>query len=203
LIRKFTKFKVKDAALFKIAEMVCIAMGINFLLLGAEVFKELYTDTWHKAPFIYLFAGLHGYSGLVKWIWLALSFNILGFLLFLIPATRKNFISLNLACILIVVGVWFEKGMGFILPGFVPTPLGEIYEYWPKMMEVLISVGVWGIGLLFYTLALKIVIPIETGEMRVLGASSVSSNVPELLQSPIQNKKLVAQPRTGQFKTEV
>jgi len=193
LIRKFTKFKVKDAALFKIAEMVCIAMGINFLLLGAEVFKELYTDTWHKAPIVYLFAGLHGYSGLVKWTWLALSFNLLGFLLFLIPATRKNFISLNLACILIVVGVWFEKGMGFILPGFVPTPLGEIYEYWPKMMEVLISVGVWGIGLLFYTLALKIVIPIETGDMRVLGASPVSATEHEFLKSSSRNKKLVTQ----------
>jgi molybdopterin-containing oxidoreductase family membrane subunit len=212
LIRKFTKFKVKDAALFKIAEMVCIAMGINLLLLGAEVFKELYTDTWHKAPFIYLFVGLHGHTGLVKMIWTAMIFNFLGFLLFLIPATRKNFlipatrknvVGLNLACILIVVGVWFEKGMGFILPGFVPTPLGEIYEYWPQLPEILISVGVWGFGLLFYTLALKIVIPIETGEMRVLGASSVSSNVPELLQSPIQNKKLVTQSRTGQFKTLV
>jgi len=49
--------------------------------------------------------------------------------------------------------------------------LGEIWEYWPKMPEILIAVGVWGAGLLFYTLALKVVIPIETGEMRVLGAS--------------------------------
>ena len=171
LIRKFTKFKVKDEALFKIAEIVCIAMGINLIFLGAEVFKELYTGGWHIAPLVYLFAGLHGYTGLVKWIWTALIFNCLGFLLFLIPATKKNFVSFNLACILIVVGVWLEKGLGFIVPGFIPTPLGEIWEYWPKMPEILISVGVWGAGLLFYTLALKIVIPIETGEMRVLGAS--------------------------------
>jgi len=168
LIRKFTKFKVKDEALFKIAEMVCIAMGINLLLLGAEVFKELYTDSWHKAPIIYMFAGLHGHTGLVKWIWTALIFNILGFLLFLIPATKKNFVSFNLASVLIVVGVWIEKGLGFIVPGFIPTPLGEIWEYGPKMPEILITVGVWGVGFLFYTLAVKIAIPIETGEMRVL-----------------------------------
>lgn len=168
LIRKFTKFKVKDEALFKIAEMVCIAMGINLLLLGAEVFKELYTDSWHKAPIIYMFAGLHGHTGLVKWIWTALVFNILGFLLFLIPATKKNFVSFNLASVLIVVGVWIEKGLGFIVPGFIPTPLGEIWEYGPKMPEILITVGVWGVGFLFYTLAVKIAIPIETGEMRVL-----------------------------------
>ena len=88
--------------------------------------------------------------------------------------------SFNLDCILIVVGVWLEKGLGFIVPGFIPTPLGEIWEYWPKMSEILISAGVWGVGLLFYTLTLKIIIPIETGEMRVFGALSVSSNEPEL-----------------------
>jgi Ni/Fe-hydrogenase subunit HybB-like protein len=168
LIRKFTKFKVKDEALFKIAEMVCIAMGINLLLLGAEVFKELYTDSWHKAPIVYMYAGLHGHTGLVKLMWTALIFNVLGFLIFLIPITKKNFWTFNLASILIVVGVWMEKGVGFIVPGFIPTPLGEIWEYVPRMPEILITVGVWGIGFLFYTLAVKIAIPIETGEMRVL-----------------------------------
>lgn len=187
LIRKFTRFKVKDAALHKIAEMVCMAMGINLLFLGAEVFKELYTDTWHKAPIIYLFAGLHGHSGMVKWIWTAMIFNFTGFLLFLIPATKKNIVTFNLACILIVVGVWLEKGLGFIVPGFIPTPLGEIWEYWPKMPEIMISAGIWGFGLLFYTLALKIAIPIETGEMRVLGSSSVPSNEPYPQQALIKD----------------
>jgi len=168
LIRKFTKFNVKDEALYKIAEMVCIAMGINLLLLGAEVFKELYTDSWHKAPIIYMYAGLHGHTGLVKLMWTSLVFNVLGFLIFLIPVTKKNFWTFNLASILIVVGVWMEKGVGFIVPGFIPTPLGEIWEYVPRMPEILITVGVWGIGFLFYTLAVKIAIPIETGEMRVL-----------------------------------
>ena len=193
LVRKFTKFKVKDEALFKIAEMVAIAMGINFLLLGAEVFKELYTDSWHKAPIVYLFAGLHGHTGLVKWIWMAMAFNFLAFLLFLIPVTKKNFVTLNLACILIVIGVWLEKGLGFIVPGFIPSPLGEIWEYWPRITEIMISVGVWGLGLLIYTLALKIAIPIETGEMRVFGASSGSLNGPEPQQIPTKGQKMVTE----------
>ena len=193
LVRKFTKFKVKDEALFKIAEMVAIAMGVNLLLLGAEVFKELYTDSWHKAPIVYLFVGLHGHTGLVKWIWTAIAFNFLAFLLFLIPATKKNFVTLNLACILIVIGVWLEKGLGFIVPGFIPSPLGEIWEYWPRMPEIMISVGVWGLGLLIYTLSLKIAIPIETGEMRVLGATPGSSNKPESQPRPGGDNKTVTE----------
>ncbi len=180
VIRRFTRFKVKDAALFKIAEMVCIAMGINLLFLGAEVFKELYTDSWHKAPIIYLFVGLHGHSGLVPWIWTAITFNITAFLLFLIPWTKKNFITLNLACVLIIVGVWLEKGLGFIVPGFVPSPMGEIWEYSPKTPEIMISIGVLGIGLLIYTLALKIAIPIETGELRVAGAGPEEKKEPSV-----------------------
>jgi molybdopterin-containing oxidoreductase family membrane subunit len=168
-------------------------MGINFLLLGAEVFKELYTDSWHKAPIVYLFVGLHEHTGLVKWIWIAMVFNFLAFLLFLIPVTKKNFVTLNLACILIVIGVWLEKGLGFIVPGFIPSPLGEIWEYSPRLTEIMISVGVWGLGLFIYTLALKIAIPIETGEMRVFRAPSGSSNEPERQQSPADDKKMVTE----------
>jgi Ni/Fe-hydrogenase subunit HybB-like protein len=168
LVRKFTNFHVSDKALFKIAEMICIAMGINLVLLGAEVFKELYTDSIHKASVIYLFAGLHGHNGLVKWIWTAMAFNIFSFFIFLIPKTRKNYVTLNIACVLITVGVWIEKGMGLVIPGFIPTPLGEIWEYSPQLYESMIAVGVWALGFFLYTLALKIAIPIETGEMRKL-----------------------------------
>ncbi|MEZ5581736.1 MAG: hypothetical protein R3F37_02185 [Candidatus Competibacteraceae bacterium] len=27
------------------------------------------------------------------------------------------------------MGIWIEKGMGLVVPGFIPTPLGEIFEY--------------------------------------------------------------------------
>ncbi|MCB2182696.1 MAG: polysulfide reductase NrfD [Desulfobulbaceae bacterium] len=168
VVRKFTNFNVSDKAIFKIGEMICIAMGINLLLLGAEVFKELYTDSVHKAPIVYLFVGLHGHDSLVKWIWTAMAFNITSFFLFLIPKTRKKYITLNIACVLIVVGVWIEKGMGLVIPGFIPSPLGEIWEYSPRLYESMITVGVWALGMILYTLALKIAIPIELGEMHML-----------------------------------
>ena len=67
---------------------------------------------------------------------------------------------------MIITGVYIEKGMGLIIPGFVPGALGEIYEYVPTFIEKSITIGVWALGALIYTLLLKIAIPIYTGEIR-------------------------------------
>jgi len=45
LVRRFTKFKIDDKAIQKIAELIAYAMFINLLLLGAEIFKEYYTGS--------------------------------------------------------------------------------------------------------------------------------------------------------------
>ena len=173
LVRKYSKFHVKDEALFKIAEMIAIAMAINLFLLGAEFFKEVYSDTHHLTPLQYLYQGLHGKGMLVPWIRTALVFNVIAFVIFLIPATRKNFATLNLGCALIIVGIWIEKGMGLIIPGFIPAPLGEVWEYAPTTIEILVSIGIWSIGLLLLTAILKIVLPIETGEFKKTGLDGV------------------------------
>jgi Ni/Fe-hydrogenase subunit HybB-like protein len=187
LIRKFTRFTIKDVALFKIAEMICYAIAINLFLSGAEVFKELYTNTWHKVSIVYLFVGLDGHTGLVKWIWTAQVFNITAFLIFLIPQTRKNYVTLNIGCVIIVIGVWIEKGMGFVIPGFIPTPLGEVWEYTPRLYEILISTGVVGIGMLLYTLLVKIAIPIETGEMHALNYHPSAASIADHHSSAVED----------------
>ena len=166
LIRKNTAIKIQDSAIFKLAEIVAYAMGLNLFLLIAEAFKEYYGATIHLAPMKYLFEGLHGHNELVPIIWTAVCFNLVGFFLFLIRKTRENLVTLNIGCVLIFLGVWIEKGPGLILPGFVPTPLGEVWTYTPTLPEILISAGIWAIGLMIYTLLLKIAIPIEVGEFR-------------------------------------
>ncbi len=170
IVRYYSRFEVKDAALFKIAEMIVVAMAINLFLLGAEFFKEIYSNTHHLSPLEYLYVGLHGKDRLVPWIWTALAFNITAFIIFLIPYTRKNFITLNIGCVLIIIGIWIEKGMGLIIPGFIPSPLGQVWEYAPSSTEIFVSLGIWGIGLLILTVLLKIIIPIELGELTVAGA---------------------------------
>ena len=164
ILRKTTGLQIKNEALFKIAELMAYAMFINLFLLGAEIFKEYYTATIHLAPMQYLFQGLHGHHALVPWIWSAMAMNITAFLIFLIPETRKNLITLNIGSLLIILGVWIEKGLGLIVPGFVPDPLGEIYEYLPNINEIAISLGIWASGLFIFTMFMRIAVPILRGD---------------------------------------
>jgi len=57
-----------------------------------------------------------------------------------------------------------EKGPDFVIPGFVPDPLGEIHEYIPNLLKLMVSFGIWALGLLVFTLPMKVAIPIETGK---------------------------------------
>jgi len=164
IIRKVSSINMEDKALFKIGELIAYAMFLNLFLLGAEIFKEYYSNTYHIASFKYLFEGLHEHTALVPWIWTAMAMNVTAFILFLVPSTRKRLITLNIGCLLVIVGVWIEKGPGFVIPGFVPDPLGEIHEYVPNLLELMVSFGIWALGLLIFTLLMKVAIPIETGE---------------------------------------
>jgi len=172
LIRRYTRIEIRNEAIFKIAELIAYSMFLNLFLLGAEVFKEFYSGTIHLAPMQYLFFGLKGHYDLVPYIWTAMIFNTAAFLLFLVPRTRENLITLNIGCVLMFIGVYIEKGLGLVIPGLVPDVLGEIYEYSPTGIEILLSVGIWATGLLVYTLLLRVGIPILAGEFHV-GADGV------------------------------
>jgi Ni/Fe-hydrogenase subunit HybB-like protein len=144
-----------------------VAMFINLFLLGSEVFTEFYTDSAHVASAQYLFMGLHGYHALVPWIWTAIGLNVVAMGLLLHPASKtgKNHIMLNIACVMLFIGIWIEKGMGLIIPGFIPTPIGEIVEYFPTMNETLICLGIWATGIFIYSILVRITIPVLRGEL--------------------------------------
>ena len=172
IVRKVSKIEIENRAIFKIAELIAYAMGLNLFLFAAEFFKEFYSGSIHLAPWKYLYFGLHGHSNLVPWMWTALIFNVTAFILFLLPKTREQFFTLNLACLLVIAGVYIEKGMGLVVPGFVPGVLGEIYEYTPTMIEKTVTVGIWAAGALIYTLMLKFAMPVYTGELRFVSRSA-------------------------------
>jgi molybdopterin-containing oxidoreductase family membrane subunit len=72
---------------------------------------------------------------------------------------------LNLACVASIVAIWIEKGMGLIVPAFVPTPLGEIVEYVPTAREIIVCIGIWAFGLLLYTIFVRVSVPVLAGDV--------------------------------------
>ncbi len=163
ILRRTNDLPIKDEAIWKIAELMAYAMFLNLFLLGAELFKEYYSATEHLLYTQYLWTGIGEHRALVPYAWLSLGCSLVAFVLFLIPGTRRHFVTLNLGCVLIWVGVYIEKGMGLIIPGMTPDTLGEIYEYTPTMTEWAVAVGVFGTGFLVFTVLVKIAVPILGG----------------------------------------
>jgi Ni/Fe-hydrogenase subunit HybB-like protein len=162
--RMSERLMITDRALMTLRGIVQVSMLINVFLLVNEVFKEFYSGNLHVASSKYLFVGLHGYHALVPWIWTAIAFNLTAMVLLLLPVSR-SLRWLNLTCVLCIVGIWIEKGMGLVIPGFIPTPLGEMVEYWPSLNETLVCFGIWAFGLLCYTVFLRMAVPILQGRL--------------------------------------
>ena len=166
LLRRFTRFEIQDEAIWKIAELMAYAMFLNLFLHGAEAFKEYYSDTEHLLYTRYWFEGLDGHRTLVAYAWTAVALNVSAFLLFVVPAARRNWVTLNLGCLATYSGCYIEKGMGLIIPGMTPDTLGEIYEYVPSITELRVAAGVFAIGFLVFTVMLKVAVPISLGEFQ-------------------------------------
>jgi molybdopterin-containing oxidoreductase family membrane subunit len=164
IIRRITEYRITDKALLTLRSIVQVSMLINVFLLVNEVFKEFYSGNLHVASSKYLYLGLHGYHALVPWIWTAIVFNLVAMVLLVLPLSR-SLKWLNLTCVLCIVGIWIEKGMGLVIPGFIPTPLGAMAEYRPSLNETLICLGIWAFGLLCYTVFLRMAVPILQGKL--------------------------------------
>jgi len=171
VLRRTTRLKITDAAIFKIAELMAYTMGFNLFLTAAESFKELYSGTEHMVYFQYLLFGVEKngvhYNTLVPFAWASILTGFVAFLLFLIPKTRMNWTTLNIGCVLIYASVYIEKGMGLIIPGLTPDALGEIYVYRPSFTEVAVAAGIFSLGALVFTIMLKAAVPMMLGEFTI------------------------------------
>jgi len=181
--RMSERLMITDRALMTLRGIVQVSMLINVFLLACEVFKEFYSGHQHVASSKYLYLGLHGYHALVPWIWIAIVFNLTAMVLLILPVSR-SLRWLNLTCVLCITGIWIEKGMGLVIPGFIPTPLGEMVEYSPSLNETLICFGIWALGLLCYTIFLRMSVPILQGKVSKAneGQPEIESVLPGLTE---------------------
>ena len=167
ILRRTNKIDIKIEAIWKIAELMAYAMFINIFFFGVEVFKEVYSDTHHLKHMRYLFFGLEGKTTLVFWAWTCVATGLIALVLFLVPRFRKNMVLLNIGCVLIFVSVFIEKGIGLVIPGYTPSVMGEIYEYAPTNVEILVSIGIFGVGALMFTLMSRVAIAVSNGDLRL------------------------------------
>jgi Ni/Fe-hydrogenase subunit HybB-like protein len=161
IVNLTTDYKIDNKIFNKLRIIIVSAAVINLLMLFSEIFKEFYFTTHHSQSAIYLFFGLEGHNSLVPWIWTAITINLLGTLILAINPFKNKQIFLVPALILLIGGIWIEKGIGLIVPGLVPSPMGEITSYAPSVVELCISVGVIGLGMFIITVLLKPALIIE------------------------------------------
>ncbi|WP_404305554.1 sulfate reduction electron transfer complex DsrMKJOP subunit DsrP [Neorhodopirellula lusitana] len=161
LIKKLTKVVGLDDPIATLTKIIRVTILINLLMVASELFTEFYTGGSHVSAAKYLFFGLHGKTALVPWTWTAIGLNVTAALLFLWPGilSLRWRPLLVAACCMAFTGTWIEKGMGLIIPGFIPSTLHEIVEYVPSQLEWKVTVGIWAFGLMVFTIAIKTALP--------------------------------------------
>jgi Ni/Fe-hydrogenase subunit HybB-like protein len=157
IVKKFTRFDPGKEQIHTLGSIVTYAMILNVFFFLLEIFTAFYSQVpGHMHSIVYLFAGLEGHSKLVPWMWTAAFFAFAALLLLIVPATRRKTDVLAVACVFVVIATWIDKGFGFVIGGFVPNPFDRVFEYWPTLPEIMISVGVWATGFFVLTILYKV-----------------------------------------------
>jgi len=176
IIRKNTKLHIHDNAIATLAQIVTWSLGIAMFLSMSEVVTELYQITEHSFSLEYLILGHGNFSSLVIWYWASIVLMVSAFFILLFPRLRNNTsLWLPIACVFTFVGIWIDKGMGLVVPAFVPTPIGEFSEYTPSYIEIINSLGYWAAGLFLFTLLARGSIGVLLGEVSLKSESPAFS----------------------------
>ena len=166
IIKKVTKFDAGQEAIQKLVTIVTYAALINVFFVLLEFFTAYYSNIpGHMHTLDYLFFGLHGQGQLVPWMRVSTIFGIIAIIMLLVPATRKREDTLAIACILLFISLWIDKGIGLVIGGFVPSPLEQITAYHPSFQEIMITLGVWATGFFILTILYKIALAVKEEKM--------------------------------------
>lgn len=162
-VRSLTRFEPGREAMKTLATIITYAMCINVFFYLLELFTAFYSGIpGHQHPFIFLFTGHDGHMAWVNgWMWTAVVFAVLSLALLIPPKLRENQTILPWALIMLVAASWIDKGLGLLIGGFTPTPFETITDYTPSLAEIVIGLGVYGIGALVISVLWKIALEVK------------------------------------------
>jgi molybdopterin-containing oxidoreductase family membrane subunit len=166
IVRRLTTFDPGREAIQKLAEIVTYAMVVNVFFVCMELFTALYSDIpEHVHHFEFLFVGLEGAGNLAPFMWVSILLALVSLVLLINPATRRSERTLVLGCVAVFLSLWIDKGLGMVIAGFVPSPLGHVTRYVPTLPELAISAAVYAGGALVITGLYKIALEVR-GQMK-------------------------------------
>jgi molybdopterin-containing oxidoreductase family membrane subunit len=142
-------------------------MILNVFFVAMELFTALYSDIpEHVHHFQFLFLGLGGESTLAPWMWLSVVLAVVSLVIMINPSTRRTESTLIIGCVAVFGSLWIDKGLGMVIAGFVPNPLGQVVHYAPTAPELTISLAIYAIGVLIVTALYKIALEVR-GQIKV------------------------------------
>jgi molybdopterin-containing oxidoreductase family membrane subunit len=137
-------------------------MCANVFFILMEFFTAFYSSIpEHIHHFQYLYFGLDGHNTLVPWMWSSAILAIVALVFLLIPKYRESEKALAWICPAIFISIWIDKGLGMVVTGFIPTPLGKVVDYSPTAPELFISLAIWSIGFFLITVFYKIALSLR------------------------------------------
>jgi len=162
ILKRFTSFDVGAEPLKTMAKIVAYAFCAHIFFIGLEFFTAYYSGIHsHSASLNYLFFGTAGKSSLVGIMWFSVFCAIGALLLLLVPSFRNRPRLLALAAAMVFISAWIDKGIGFVVGGFIPNSMEKIVEYWPTAIEILVAAGIWAIGGLIVTVLFQMTVKIR------------------------------------------
>ncbi|BCL62831.1 Hdr menaquinol oxidoreductase integral membrane subunit [Desulfomarina profundi] len=161
IIHSTTDYKIDRKVFRKLRLIITISAIVNLIMLFSEIFKEFYFPTHHSSSAVYLFFGMDGHNSLVPWIWTSVIINLLATLVIAFNPGKDNPKVLLPACGFLFIAVWMEKGIGLIVPGLIPSPLGEVVDYLPTWVELGVTLGILCLGITVVTWLIRTALIIE------------------------------------------
>ena len=162
LLKKTAGFDAGAEALRKLSITVAYAMIANLFFILLEFFTGFYSGVpSHRRDLQYLFFGFEGHTRMVPWMWASLAMGAASIPILLGSVRRRTHLPLAIACGMVFLSTWIDKGLGLIAGGFAISPMDTVADYAPTLPEILISLGIYAGGALILTLLYKIVLSVR------------------------------------------